>query len=105
MKRLLSTIVIILFIPVCLQSQRSLIEIEEYYLLELLQSAKQNNIQSLTESNNTQSVLRKWIFDNEGKLKKEIDNREMIVTSIIGEIEHKTPSTKASIYNLSLIHI
>lgn len=85
----------------CILSQRSLLETENYYLLDLLSSAHQNNIQEIIERDRDEVIMRKWLFDVAGNLSEEIDSRGSNVTSSINGIENMVASTKMSTYSYS----
>ncbi len=96
MIRILLALIIIFFTQDCILSQRTLLEVENYYLQNLLGSASQNNIQEVIEKDSDQIVLRKWLFDVSGKLIEEIDYRGSTVASIINGIEEIFSNKKMS---------
>lgn len=99
MIRILITLMILFLTQDCLISQRTLQETEKYYLLDVLGSAHQNNIQEVLEKDSNQVVLRKWVFDDFGKLIEEMDYRGSNVTSSINGFEEMFSSTMMSIYS------
>jgi hypothetical protein len=101
MIRILLALIIIFFTQDCILSQRTLLEVENYYLQNLLGSASQNNIQEVIEKDSDQIVLRKWLFDVSGKLIEEIDYRGSTVASIINGIEEIFSNKKMSTHSYS----
>lgn len=101
MIRLALAIVVVISIQSTSLSQRSLLDIEKYYLQELFDSASQNKIKELIERNSEKVILRKWIFDNTGKLKKELDLRRRSVIRNMSGIESNVSDSQKRTYSFS----
>ena len=92
------TIVLLSIISIC-QAQKTIDDIETYLFSEIFKS--NNFIDEFIELNEQNDTIRYWAFDENGKLKKEIDFRKNSWSASVGnQITHKSTTYKTEIiYN------